>query len=93
MQDKSQIYLLTFKSSFENIYNVWHFLCICWTLFRNQSVNNKRNTSLCSWYAGNISHAQSEQLLCQKVLHILYCFYMNNNRMVSVSVVFALLCS
>ncbi|NXA28041.1 BMX kinase, partial [Ibidorhyncha struthersii] len=32
----------------------------------NQPVNNKPNTSLCSWYAGNISRAQCEQLLRQK---------------------------
>ncbi|KAF1522435.1 Cytoplasmic tyrosine-protein kinase BMX, partial [Eudyptes sclateri] len=32
----------------------------------NQPVNNKPNISLCSWYAGNISRAQSEQLLHQK---------------------------
>uniref|UniRef100_A0A8C0BUV5 Tyrosine-protein kinase n=1 Tax=Buteo japonicus TaxID=224669 RepID=A0A8C0BUV5_9AVES len=65
-QDKSQVYSLAFKSSFENIYNVWHFSCVCCALFRNQSVNNKPNISLCSWYAGNISRAQSEQLLRQK---------------------------
>ncbi|NXV46581.1 BMX kinase, partial [Uria aalge] len=32
----------------------------------NQPVNNKPNISLCSWYAGNISRAQCEQLLRQK---------------------------
>ncbi|NWQ92390.1 BMX kinase, partial [Burhinus bistriatus] len=32
----------------------------------NQPVNNKPNTSPCSWYAGNISRAQCEQLLRQK---------------------------
>ncbi|NWW89627.1 BMX kinase, partial [Rhynochetos jubatus] len=32
----------------------------------NKPVNHKPNISLCSWYAGNISHAQSEQLLRQK---------------------------
>ncbi|NXF39544.1 BMX kinase, partial [Nyctibius bracteatus] len=32
----------------------------------NQPLNNKPNISLCSWYAGNISRAQSEQLLHQK---------------------------
>ncbi|NXW47713.1 BMX kinase, partial [Nyctiprogne leucopyga] len=41
----------------------------CWKvrdLEGNQPVNNKPNISLCSWYAGDISRAQSEQLLCQK---------------------------
>ncbi|NWR75011.1 BMX kinase, partial [Centropus unirufus] len=32
----------------------------------NQPVNNKLNIFLCSWYAGNIARAQSEQLLHQK---------------------------
>ncbi|NWS60841.1 BMX kinase, partial [Chunga burmeisteri] len=32
----------------------------------NQPLNNKSSISLCSWYAGNISRAQSEQLLHQK---------------------------
>ncbi|NWX14347.1 BMX kinase, partial [Aegotheles bennettii] len=32
----------------------------------NHPVNNKPNIFLCSWYASNISHAQSEQLLRQK---------------------------
>ncbi|NWT40767.1 BMX kinase, partial [Chroicocephalus maculipennis] len=35
-------------------------------LRKNQPVNNKPNISLCSWYAGNISRAQCEQLLRQK---------------------------
>ncbi|NWI33360.1 BMX kinase, partial [Sula dactylatra] len=35
-------------------------------LRKNQPVNNKPNISLCSWYAGNISRTQSEQLLHQK---------------------------
>ncbi|NXX81087.1 BMX kinase, partial [Urocolius indicus] len=43
-----------------------HFSCVCYVLLRNQPVNNKPNISLCSWYAGNISRAQSEQLLRQK---------------------------
>uniref|UniRef100_A0A8C8AFK4 Tyrosine-protein kinase n=1 Tax=Otus sunia TaxID=257818 RepID=A0A8C8AFK4_9STRI len=34
--------------------------------YLNQPVNNKPNISLCSWYAGNISRAQSEQLLRHK---------------------------
>ncbi|NXJ94158.1 BMX kinase, partial [Corythaixoides concolor] len=32
----------------------------------NKPDNNKPNISLCSWYAGNISRAKSEQLLHQK---------------------------
>uniref|UniRef100_A0A8D0GU53 Tyrosine-protein kinase n=1 Tax=Sphenodon punctatus TaxID=8508 RepID=A0A8D0GU53_SPHPU len=35
-------------------------------LFRNHAVNNMQNISCCSWYAGNISRAQAEQLLRQK---------------------------
>ncbi|NXK19744.1 BMX kinase, partial [Arenaria interpres] len=35
-------------------------------LRKNQTVNNKPNISLSSWYAGNISRAQCEQLLRQK---------------------------
>ncbi|KFQ03504.1 Cytoplasmic tyrosine-protein kinase BMX, partial [Leptosomus discolor] len=42
------------------------------------------------WYAGNTSRAQSEQLLCQKVLHILYHLCMKNRKNASVSVVFAI---
>ncbi|KAM4905913.1 LOW QUALITY PROTEIN: cytoplasmic tyrosine-protein kinase BMX [Sylvia borin] len=49
------------------------------TLAEKQSITKH------DWYAGNISHAQSEQLLCQKVLHILYCFSMNNPGTASVS--------
>ncbi|NXT52635.1 BMX kinase, partial [Pluvianellus socialis] len=45
---------------------VWHFSCVSCALFRNQPVNNKTNSSLCSWYTGNISRAQCEQLLRQK---------------------------
>ncbi|KFQ49206.1 Cytoplasmic tyrosine-protein kinase BMX, partial [Nestor notabilis] len=66
MQDTFQVYPLDFKSSFENIYNDWHFLCACCAFFRNQLVNNKPNIPLCSWYAGNTSRAQYEQLLRQK---------------------------
>jgi len=84
MQEKSQIYLLAFKTSFESIYDVWHLSCVCCALFRNQPVNNKPNISRCSWYAGNISRAQSEQLLHQKVLYVLYCLYMNNHGNISV---------
>ncbi|KFW94281.1 Cytoplasmic tyrosine-protein kinase BMX, partial [Phalacrocorax carbo] len=40
-----------------------------------------------SWYADSISRTQSEQLLRQKVLPILYHLYMNNHGNVSVSVV------
>ncbi|KFQ60162.1 Cytoplasmic tyrosine-protein kinase BMX, partial [Pelecanus crispus] len=57
------------------------------TYLRKLSLNDDEP----SWYAGNISRAQSEQLLRQKVLHILYCLYMNNHGSVSVSVVFAIL--
>ncbi|NXJ39597.1 BMX kinase, partial [Ciconia maguari] len=35
-------------------------------LRKNQPVNNKPHISLCSWYTGNVSRAQSEQLLRQK---------------------------
>lgn len=91
MQDKCQVNSLAFKRGFENIYNVWHFSQVCCVFFRNWLVNNKPNVSLCSWYAGSTSRAQSEQLLHQKVLCILYNFYINNHRNVSVSVVFAVL--
>ncbi|KFV92696.1 Cytoplasmic tyrosine-protein kinase BMX, partial [Eurypyga helias] len=45
------------------------------TYLRKLSLNDDEP----SWYAGNISHAQSEQLLHQKVLHILYHLYFNNH--------------
>uniref|UniRef100_A0A8C4KJ41 Tyrosine-protein kinase n=1 Tax=Dromaius novaehollandiae TaxID=8790 RepID=A0A8C4KJ41_DRONO len=66
MQEKPQLYPLAFKSGFENIYFVWHFSSLCFALFRNQLVNDMLNISPCSWYAGNISRAQSEHLLRQK---------------------------
>ncbi|NXA39083.1 BMX kinase, partial [Eudromia elegans] len=45
---------------------LWHFSSLCFASFRNHPVNDILNVSPCSWYAGNISRAQSEQLLCQK---------------------------
>ncbi|KFP57868.1 Cytoplasmic tyrosine-protein kinase BMX, partial [Cathartes aura] len=57
------------------------------TYLRKLSLNDDEP----SWYAGNISRAQSEQLLRQKVLHILFRLYMNNHGNVSVPVVFAIL--
>lgn len=38
MQGKSQIYPLTFKSSFENIYNVWQFFCMSAALYSETSL-------------------------------------------------------
>ncbi|NXL86720.1 BMX kinase, partial [Alectura lathami] len=57
------------------------------TYLRKLSLNDDEP----SWYAGRISRAQSEQLLCQKVLHIPYCLCTNNRGNVSVPVVFAIL--
>ncbi|XP_028941525.1 cytoplasmic tyrosine-protein kinase BMX, partial [Antrostomus carolinensis] len=37
-----------------------------------QTLAEEQSLAKHDWYAGNISRAQSEQLLCQKVLHILY---------------------
>ncbi|KFR15509.1 Cytoplasmic tyrosine-protein kinase BMX, partial [Opisthocomus hoazin] len=50
------------------------------TYLRKLSLNDDEP----SWYAGNISRAQSEQLLHQKVLYVLYCLYMNNHGNISV---------
>ncbi|KFV01155.1 Cytoplasmic tyrosine-protein kinase BMX, partial [Tauraco erythrolophus] len=61
--------------------------CVPSTYLRKLSLNDDEP----SWYAGNISRAKSEQLLHQKVLHILPHLYMNNHGNASVSVVFAIL--